>query len=882
VTPGEPITAARRLAYAVPAVAVAAAVEWLPPAQRPPLAPWLAGTAVLAGLVCLVSRRRPGTAGLCAAATVLGALVQLRLGQPASRLAVPATLGAAAWAAGVQVGRSGRFARMLTGSSRCRAVAVGAVAAGTALRALALLGPHPAAGTLPLVPVQVGELTRYLVGGGVALGVAELAACRLGCWRPGDARFRAVLAGLAVAATMTLVLLRDLGPAVLVAVGIAAALVHAHGFRPRGSLVTLGLVAVTAPLLAGSAVVRTRLEHVVDPDPQLRSALVAAGSGGLIGPGPGRSPLVDGIPAIGSDFALSALTADLGALVVVPVVVALLVGYATLARAAARHPGAAGTVAVALSCMLLAQAAWNALGTLAVLPLTGLNQPFLGLSGMSLAVSAGVVGLVLGLLDSPDGDGLYPGTAAGSAPGTGAVGTLIRSGTAGVVLLLVVAAGMVAIDARPVGDLEQTRMPRGVLWTADGQVVSRDGHRERIYPAGALYADLGRDTWGYSHRGIDATDAHVLTCGGRLHLTDWLSSLVHTVCKPADVITTVDSRVQIALGRALAGRTGEAVLLDARTGAVLGLYSAPAPAADATSAARFALRPPGSTMKLITASASLLTRVDYSAAPARDFVGTDGQRLGNDHHETCPATDVRTALAYSCNSVLGWAAARVGAPQLQRVAATYFGADRPFTLEGGDAYGLSTGLPSTGRVTEGTLARTGIGQESVRSTVLGVALATAVVANSGGPASGGQTTGGVTPWPHLTAATCADPGAAGGGEPVATPTGPSVGPALPPAVGRVVYDGMRMAVTSGTARSLGSVTTRQVVAKTGTAQTTGGRIDSWLTAVVDHRYVLTLVIADAADEAAGVRAGASVLAVLPSAVPVLSCAHAAVPGPVAG
>jgi hypothetical protein len=555
VTPGSPVTAARRLAYAVPAVTVAAAVGWLPPAQRPPLVPWLAGTAVLAGLVCLASRRRPGTAGLCAAATVLGALLQLRLGQPTSRLAVPAAFGAAAWVVGVRVGRSERFARTLTGSSRCRAVAVGAVVSGTALRALALFGPHPAAGTLPLVPVQVGELTRYLVGGGVALGVAELAACRLGHWRPGDARFRAVLAGLAAVGTAVLALLHDLGPAVLVAVGIAAALVHAHGFRPRGSLVTLGVLVGAVPLLAGSAVVRARLEHVLDPDPQLRSALVAAGSGGLIGPGPGRSPLVDGIPAIGSDFALSALTADLGALVVVPVVVALLAAYAALARAAAGRRDPAGTVAVALSCMLLAQAAWNALGTLAVLPLTGLNQPFLGLSGTSLTASSAVVGLVLGLLDPPDREGPHPSyskSMGGPAPGTAAVGVLVRSGTAGVVLLLVVAAGLAAVDARPVGDLEQTRMPRGVLWTADGQVVSRDGHHERVYPAGALYADLGRDTWGYSHRGIDATDARVLTCGGRLHLADWLASLVHTVCTPADVITTVDSRVQTALSRALA------------------------------------------------------------------------------------------------------------------------------------------------------------------------------------------------------------------------------------------------------------------------------------------------------------------------------------------
>ncbi|HTK63464.1 MAG TPA: FtsW/RodA/SpoVE family cell cycle protein, partial [Pseudonocardia sp.] len=795
-------------------MAVAGAAGWLPAPERPSMVFWLAGTAVLAAIVCLVPRRRLGTAGLVAAATVLGALVQLRLGHPASRLAVGAAVAAAAWVGAVSLGRSVWFSRTVADSYLARMVALGAIASGTALRALTLLGPRPAAGTLPVVPVQVGELTRYLIGAGMAVGVVELARSRRGYWRPADARFRAVLYGLAAVAVALLVVLRDLGPAVLIAAGVAAALLHVHGARSRQTWFTLAGLAVVLPLIAAGDTVRARLEHVLDPDPQLRSALIAAGSGGLIGPGPGLSPLVDGIPAIGSDFALAALIADLGALVVLPVVVALLATYTGLVRAGARRPGPSGTVVVALGCMLLAQAGWNALGTLAVLPLTGLNQPFLGFSGASLVTSALVVGLTLGILDGPSAE--VP--ADSPEPGTAAVGALARAGTAVVVLLFVVAAATQAVRPRPVGDLEQTRMPRGVLWTSDGQVISLDGHRERLYPAGALYADLGRDTWGYSHRGIEATEAATLTCGGRLHLTDWLASLLHSVCKPADVVTTIDSRVQTALRDALAGRTGEAVVLDARTGAVLGLYSTAA--AGDPAGARFQQRPPGSTMKLVTASASLLAGTDYTGAPADVFTGSDGQRLVNDGRETCPATDVRTALAYSCNSVLGWAATRVGADGLRRVASTYFGADRPFAFEGGDAVGLDTGLPAAAthpRVSDGALARTGIGQESVRSSVLGVALATAVIADSGTGAKAVP-----APWPGLTSATCRDPragtvggdgGGTGGGDgdrpgegdvdtPVAAPVRPTVGPALPSRVGRVVYEGMRMAALRGTARAL--------------------------------------------------------------------------------
>lgn len=837
---------------------------------------WLVGAAVLSGIVCLVPGRRVGVAGLCAAAAVLGALVQLRLGQPVSRLAVSAALAAAVWVGAVRLGRSARFEHAVADSYLSRMLAVALIGTGITLRASTLLGPRPAAGTLPLVPVQIGELTRYLIGAGMAIGVVELARSRRGYWRTADARFRTVLFGLAGVAVVLLVALRDLGPAVLIAAGVAAALLHVHGVRSRQTVLTLAGLAMVAPLIAASDTVRERLEHVLDPDPQLRSALIAAGSGGLIGPGPGLSPLVDGIPAIGSDFALAALIADLGALVVLPVVVASLASYAGLVRAGARRPGPPGTVVVTLSCMLLVQAAWNALGTLAVLPLTGLNQPFLGFSGASLVTSTLVVGLIVGILDEPAADGT---TATTDEPGTAAVSALARVGTAVVVLMFAVAAGTQAIRPRPVGDLEQTRMPRGVLLTSDGQVISLDGHRERLYPAGPLYTDLGRDTWGYSHRGIEATEAAALTCGGRLHLTDWIASLLHSVCKPADVVTTIDSRVQTALRDALAGRTGEAAVLDARTGAVLGLYSTAAgtttvtPPGGPSGGARFQQRPPGSTMKVITASASLLAGTDYAGAPADVFTGADGQRLVNDDRETCPATDVRIALAYSCNSVLGWAATRVGAEGLRRVAVTYFGADRPFAFEGGDAVGLSTGLPAAGTsgVSPGALARTGIGQESVRSSVLGVALATAVIADSRAGI------GTAAPWPGLTSATCRDPGGGTGSEadtPVAAPVRPTVGTALPPRVGRAVYDGMRMAVQRGTARNLAAPHGMEVAAKTGTAQTVGAHFDSWLTAIVEGRYVVTLVIADAGGESAAVRAGSSVLAAWPASFAAAACPSA--------
>jgi hypothetical protein len=47
-----------------------------------------------------------------------------------------------------------------------------------------------------------------------------------------------------------------------------------------------------------------------------------------------------------------------------------------------------------------------------------------------------------------------------------------------------------------------------------------------------------------------------------------------------------------------------------------------------------------------------------------------------------------------------------------------------------------------------------------------------------------------------------------------------------------------------------------------------------LTAIVDGRFVVTLVIADAGGESAAVRAGSSVLAAWPKAFPAPSCPSA--------
>jgi cell division protein FtsI/penicillin-binding protein 2 len=94
---------------------------------------------------------------------------------------------------------------------------------------------------------------------------------------------------------------------------------------------------------------------------------------------------------------------------------------------------------------------------------------------------------------------------------------------------------------------------------------------------------------------------------------------------------------------------------------------------------------------------------------------------------------------------------------------------------------------------------------------------------------------------------------------------------LPAPVARTIYAGMRKVVTDGTARRLTTPAGEEVAAKTGTAQTTGNATDSWLTAIVNHRYIITIVIHTPPTDAAAVTAGSHIITALPTTPPPLNC-----------
>jgi peptidoglycan glycosyltransferase len=99
----------------------------------------------------------------------------------------------------------------------------------------------------------------------------------------------------------------------------------------------------------------------------------------------------------------------------------------------------------------------------------------------------------------------------------------------------------------------------------------------RVYPNDAFFGAIGYFSQRYGVNGIEA--AYDTLLHGRQNADrdagDLLQSLLRRPRVGDDIMTTLDSTVQAALSEGFAGLKGGAVVLDAHTGAVLGLLSRP-------------------------------------------------------------------------------------------------------------------------------------------------------------------------------------------------------------------------------------------------------------------------------------------------------------------
>lgn len=188
--------------------------------------------------------------------------------------------------------------------------------------------------------------------------------------------------------------------------------------------------------------------------------------------------------------------------------------------------------------------------------------------------------------------------------------------------------------------------------------------------------------------------------------------------------TTINPDLQNSAVTNLAGQLGGVAVVDARTGVVRALAGQ----------AYSILRPPGSTMKIVTATAAL----ESGAATLKssyDFVteaAADGRMIQNAHGQVCGGTFTEV-FAHSCNSVFAPLAEQIG-EQGMTATAEKFGFNRPPQVW--DPAGLALvnppvpTIPQPGEF-ESDLGVSGIGQGRVQATPLLMASVAQAIANKG-------------------------------------------------------------------------------------------------------------------------------------------------------
>ena len=188
--------------------------------------------------------------------------------------------------------------------------------------------------------------------------------------------------------------------------------------------------------------------------------------------------------------------------------------------------------------------------------------------------------------------------------------------------------------------------------------------------------------------------------------------------------TSIDPKIQRAAVTALGGLYGGVAAIDAKNGSVLGLaglaYSAP--------------QPPGSTFKVITATAALDEGIVKTTDefPVESSNSDIGREISNSHDSPCGG-DFVTTFADSCNTVFAPLGVEVGAEKLVETAEEFgFNAPPPLFNEQGTravnppASTLPTELDTTVEVGE-----TAIGQGEVLATPLEMAAVSQTIANGG-------------------------------------------------------------------------------------------------------------------------------------------------------
>jgi peptidoglycan glycosyltransferase len=337
-------------------------------------------------------------------------------------------------------------------------------------------------------------------------------------------------------------------------------------------------------------------------------------------------------------------------------------------------------------------------------------------------------------------------------------------------------AGLADRQDNEIQRVAQFSIKRGLIRAADGTILATNRKKRvagqtlyfRRYPQHGLFAHIvGYSTQSRSRSGLEASENDYLTgSNANLHtvLDTTLDRIRGATIKGNDLWLTLRPAAQRLAMEQLRGNCGSVVALDTRTGALLVSASRPTfdpnlveknfaainnirascrPAAPLLNRATDGLFTPGSTFKVVTASAALDTG-RYTPESRFDDPGyciEYGQKVRNAGNPEAPETfgsvNLITGLEHSINSVFCNIGKTLGAGRILGYAKRYgFYEDPPLETPSNERSpsGLYHG-PKLFRPTKPDLqvdpGRLAFGQEALLATPIQMAMVAAGVANTG-------------------------------------------------------------------------------------------------------------------------------------------------------
>jgi cell division protein FtsW (lipid II flippase) len=390
---------------------------------------------------------------------------------------------------------------------------------------------------------------------------------------------------------------QDLGAALLFYLTFAT-MIHLAWGKPIYTLLSLLLF---IPVVVAGSILSTRVAHRIsiwlnpwapeqaDRAFQILQSLFALANGGLFGQGLGQGvPTL--IPAVHTDFVFSALVEEFGLVGGIALILCLTALAQRGIRLARRSPSAFESLLAGGLTALISIQSWVIIGgNIKLVPITGVTLPYLSYGGSSLLTMLIVTGILLNL-SAPHPPPLKLSLSPQTTPLPSVTVGHLGKGLLTMMLSLAIGSGVWSLarasrlntypsNPRPI--LQEARIQRGDIRDRNGDLlagiaVDRAGYVERTYPVPEAAPVIGYVSIEHGTEGIESVcDARLR---GEVNRTDWeqaVDRVLHREPRGKNVRLTIDAELQSLAQERMQGREGAVVLIDARTGDVLVMASAP-------------------------------------------------------------------------------------------------------------------------------------------------------------------------------------------------------------------------------------------------------------------------------------------------------------------